>query len=124
MRVGICGVSCVLALGLGFTGVLAQSAAHHHEFHEDYYQTWQRPDVGGSCCNARTRTDGREVGDCEPTAAEVRDGKWFAWLRQQKRWVEVPDNVIIHEINPSPEQAHLCWGFERVLCFLPPYTDG
>ena len=34
--------------------------------------------------------------------------------------VEVPDNVIIHEVNPSPERAHLYWGFERVPCFLPP----
>lgn len=85
---------------------------------------WQRPDVGGSCCNARVTREDNDVGDCELTTAEFRSGKWMAWLREQNRWVEIPDNVIVREINPSPEQAHLCWAYERVLCFLPPYSDG
>jgi len=123
MRIGLCGVLSVVILS-GPTVTVAQSNAHHHEFHADYYQTWQRPDVGGSCCNARTTSDGQEVGDCEPTLAEVRGGHWFAWLRHQRRWVEVPDDLILHEVNPSPENGHLCWAFERVLCFLPPHTGG
>jgi len=124
MRISTCGVLAVLAGSPVLGGALAQSTAHHHEFHKDYYQTWKRPDVGGSCCNARSTANGHEVGDCEPTTAEVRAGRWYAWLRQQGRWIEVPDDLILHEINPSPESAHLCWAFERVLCFLPPHTGG
>jgi hypothetical protein len=123
MRISTCGVLSVLAVWPALTDALAQSSAHHHEFHQDHYEAWRRPDVGGSCCNARSTREGQETGDCEPTTAEVRNGKWFAWLRQQERWVEIPDERILREINPSPENAHLCWAYE-VLCFLPPYTDG
>jgi len=119
------GVLCLLVASAGAGGGLAQSAGHHHEFHDDHYRAWQRPDVGGSCCNARlTEEEGVEIGDCEPTTAEFRSDRWFAWLREQTRWVEIPHEVILREINPSPEKAHLCWAFDRVLCFLPPYSGG
>jgi len=119
------GVLCLLVASAGAGGGLAQSAGHHHEFHDDHYRAWQRPDVGGSCCNARlTEEEGVEIGDCEPTTAEFRGDRWFAWLREQTRWVEIPHEVILREINPSPEKAHLCWAFDRVLCFLPPYSGG
>ena len=65
-----------------------------------------------------------EIGDCEPTTAEIRGDRWFAWLREQARWVEIPHEVILREINPSPEKAHLCFAYERVLCFLPPHSGG
>jgi hypothetical protein len=48
----------------------------------------------------------------------------FAWLREQARWIEIPREVILREINPSPEKAHLCFAYERVLCFLPPHSGG
>jgi hypothetical protein len=53
MRLGTCGVLCILAAWAAIPGALAQSNDHHHEFRGDYYRTWQRPDVGSSCCNAR-----------------------------------------------------------------------
>jgi len=125
MRVSVRGVLCLVVTCLSTGGGLAQSTGHHHALHDDHYRTWQRPDVGGSCCNARFKEEeGEEIGDCEPTTAEFRDGSWFAWLREQARWVEIPHEVILREINPSPEKAHLCWAYERVLCFLPPYSDG
>jgi hypothetical protein len=129
MRIGMCSVLSVLVLLSGARDAWAQSDefhnGHHHELHHDYYRHWQRPDVGGSCCNARPAEKGiDEEGDCEPTTAEWRGGRWFAWLDAEKRWVEIPNNVILQEINPSPDKAHLCFGFERVLCFLPPYSDG
>lgn len=113
-----------LAVWLPSTTAFAQTHQHHHEYHADHYKHWQRPDTGGSCCNARTVKDGYEEGDCEPTKAELRNGTWFAWLREQNRWVQIPDIRIIHERNPSPEDAHLCWAFDSVLCFLPPHTGG
>ena len=115
-------VLCLLVLWPGLA--VAQSNGHHHELHADHYSKWQRPDVGGSCCNARTMQDDIELGDCEPTAAELRGDTWFAWLSGQARWVEIPGEVILREINPSPEKAHLCFAYERVLCFLPPFPDG
>ena len=124
MRFVLCSVLAVLVLWPG-PDALAQANGHHHELHVDHYRHWQRPDVGGSCCNARlAKDDGNEEGDCAPTAAELRGGRWFAWLDAEKRWVEIPDGVILREINPSPEKAHLCFAYERVLCFLPPYSDG
>ena len=113
-----------LAVWLPGTVALAQANHSHHEHHADHYRHWQRPDAGGSCCNARIVKDGYEEGDCEPTKAELRNGTWFAWLRQQNRWVQIPDVRIIRERNPSPEDAHLCWAFDSVLCFLPPHTGG
>ena len=83
MRISTCGIVPALAVWLAVTGAVAQSSSHHHPFHEHFYESWQRPDVGGSCCNARSTTDGREEGDCEPTKAEIRSGKWFAWLQEQ-----------------------------------------
>ena len=125
MRIGMYGVICLLIACAAAGDGLAQSIHHHHELHEDHYRTWQRPDVGGSCCNARQREkEGEEIGDCEPTTAELRGDRWFAWLREQARWVEIPHEVILREINPSPERAHLCFAYERVLCFLPPYSGG
>jgi hypothetical protein len=113
-----------LALWLSGTAAFAQTNHSHHEYHADHYRHWQRPDAGGSCCNARTTKNGYEEGDCEPTKAEIRNGIWFAWLREQNRWVQIPDIRIINERNPSPEDAHLCWAYDSVLCFLPPHTGG
>ncbi|HYI03648.1 MAG TPA: hypothetical protein VD858_02065 [Reyranella sp.] len=65
------------------------------------------------------------IGMCgEPTTAEFRGDRWFAWLREQARWVEVPHEVILRDVNSSPEKAHLCFAYERVLCFLPPHSGG
>jgi hypothetical protein len=122
VRIHICGL-LVATLWLLATGALAQTH-HHHALHDDFYRHWQRPDVGGSCCNARVVKDGYEEGDCEPTRAEVRNGAWVAWLREQGRWVEIPDSRILRAVNPSPADAHLCWAYDQVLCFLPPHTGG
>jgi hypothetical protein len=125
MRIGVRSIFCLLVLSVPARDGLAQSTRHHHQFHDDHYRTWQRPDVGGSCCTARFKEEEHEeIGDCEPTSAEYRDDRWFAWLREQARWIEIPREVILREINPSPEKAHLCFAYERVLCFLPPHSGG
>jgi hypothetical protein len=74
--------------------------------------------ASSACCSPE------EIGDCEPTTAEIRGDRWFAWLREQARWVEIPHEVILRDVNPSPEKAHLCFAYERVLCFLPPHSGG
>ena len=99
----------------------------HSPHHRDFYRQWMQPGVTPplSCCNARIEKDGLEVGDCEPTRAEIRAGAWWAWLRQETRWLPIPDAKLIRERNPSGQDAHLCWTLARgVLCFLPPDTGG
>ena len=120
-----------LAAGLIVGGpAFAQSGTHgdgHAEHHHDFYRHWMQPGVTPaiSCCNARVEKDGREVGDCEPTRAEVRNGQWFAWLRQEGRWLPIPDAKIVRERNPNIFDAHLCWTKDSgVLCFSPPDTGG
>lgn len=102
----------------------ARSAAQHHEFHHDFYRHWKQPGTNTSCCDARVTRDGQEIGDCEPTRAEIRAGAWWAWLRQESRWIEIPDARILRERSPNVTDAHLCWNYGRVLCFVPPATGG
>ena len=104
-------------------GAAMAQAPDHHEFHRDFYRYWKQPGSNASCCDARVTRDGRETGDCEPTRAEIRGGIWWAWLRQENRWVEVPDARIIRERSPNVTDAHLCWN-GQVLCFVPPATGG
>lgn len=115
----------VLALAIA---ALAQSPPaaphHHHDFHRDFYRHWKQPGTHVSCCDARVTKDGQEIGDCEPTRAEIRAGAWWAWLRQESRWVPVPDARIIRERSPNVTDAHLCWNYGQVLCFVPPATGG
>ena len=102
-------------------------AQDHHPAHRDFYRHFMQPGVSPplSCCDARIEKDGIETGDCEPTRAEIRGGAWWAWLRQETRWLPIPDAKLIRERNPSGQDAHLCWTPARgVLCFLPPDTGG
>jgi len=125
----VTGLRHLAALSLLVTAAVAWGAARsaaqdHHEFHRDFYRHWMQPGTNVSCCDARVMKDGREVGDCEPTRAEIRKGAWWAWLRQESRWVEVPDARIIRERSPNVTDAHLCWNYGQVLCFVPPATGG
>jgi hypothetical protein len=94
----------------------------HHLYHADYYSKWHQPGSAASCCNGRETKDGTIMGDCAPTKAEVRQGSWWAKLQDSSEWVQIPDERIIRERNPTPEQAHLCYLYGKVLCFVPPNT--
>jgi hypothetical protein len=110
----------LLLLGMGSQCAMAQE--HHHSFHEDFYKTWKQPNSTASCCNARIEKNGKEEGDCEPTQARLGPVGWQAWLRQESRWIDIPDDRIIREKNPTQGgvDSHLCWNWGRVLCFVPP----
>lgn len=86
-------------------------AEGHGTYHASDYQHWKQPGTNASCCNDH---------DCGPVRAEVRRGQWFA-LREGE-WIAIPPDRIIREINPNPEQGHLCYTYGRVLCFVPPHT--
>ena len=93
----------------------------HHLHHADHYSKWLQPGTAASCCNGRETKDGQTTGDCYPTTAEVRAGSWWA-KTDDGRWVIVPEDRIIRERNPDVERAHLCFSYDRVLCFVPPNT--
>jgi hypothetical protein len=93
-----------------------------HLHHADYYSKWRQPGSAASCCNGKETKDGQTTGDCAPTTAEVRHGNWWAKLHDSSEWVQIPDERIISERNPTPEQAHLCYLYGKVLCFVPPST--
>ena len=119
--------AAVLAIGAVVNVFLPLKARgqSHHPLHHDFYRHWMQPNGSGmSCCQARVERDGVEVGDCEPTKAEIRGGNWFAWLRRENRWVQIPDAKIIREKNPNVFDAHLCYNHGQVLCFVPPDTGG
>lgn len=125
-------VATYLVAALAFVGVVTvflplKARAHdHHPLHKDFYRLWLQPGTNVSCCNARVEQNGVETGDCEPVKAEVRGGNWWAWLRQESRWLEIPDSRIIRERNPEQggQQGHLCYSYGRVLCFVPPDSGG
>ena len=75
----------------------------HHLHHADHYSKWKQPGTEISCCNGRETKDGRTMGDCFPTTAEVRAGSWWA-KTDDGRWVIVPDDRIIRERNPDVDR--------------------
>lgn len=125
-------VASYLLAALAFVAVvqvflpLKARAQDHHPHHKDFYRLWLQPGTNVSCCNARVELNGVETGDCEPVKAEVRGGNWWAWLRQESRWLEIPDSRILRERNPEQggQQGHLCYSYGRVLCFVPPDSGG
>jgi len=125
-------VASYLAAALAFVAVvtvfmpLKARAQDHSPHHKDFYRLWLQPGTSVSCCNARVELNGVETGDCEPVKAEVRGGNWWAWLRQESRWIEIDDSRILRERNPTQGgvDAHLCYSYGRVLCFVPPFGGG
>lgn len=108
------------AIALAVFMVVFTTQAYPH----DFYHHWKQPGTNVSCCNERKMENGVVTGDCIETRAEMRNGTWFAYLTHEGRWVEIPDNRIIRERNPTGESAHLCFSYGKVLCFVPPDTGG
>lgn len=116
---------CLVAIVVVGDRVMAQDG--HSRWHH-FYKNWKMPGTDISCCNARViGLNGQTIfGDCEPTRAEIRNGDWYAWLRQEGRWIKIPDQHIVRERNPSGEEGHLCYNewTKQILCFVPPDTGG
>lgn len=107
-------------LVLGVVGARRSHAADGHALHHDFYKTWMQPGGTLGCCNAKeTDADGVTTGDCYPTEAKVVAGHWTA-KRDDGVWIEIPDSKIIRERNPNGQDAHLCYNYGLVLCFVPP----
>ena len=68
-------LALALAPGVKINVAMAQSGAHgdgHAQYH-DIYKDWQRPDVGGPCCNAASSNDPN--GDCLAIFVRVKAGR-------------------------------------------------
>jgi pimeloyl-ACP methyl ester carboxylesterase len=64
----------------------------------------------------------RQLAKIVPDRVRCLISSWWAKLQDSSEWVQIPDERIIRERNPTPEQAHLCYLYGRVLCFVPPNT--
>jgi hypothetical protein len=111
----------ILALAIGATISVARaqsgSRGDGHGRHHDMYKDWQRPDVGGSCCNAQSADDPN--GDCRPTTAYMGDdGWWRARIRPGPNgYAIVPPNKILK--RAADGRCHVCERFGTVICFQP-----
>lgn len=107
--------------------------AGHALYHEKAYSHWMQPGGSVSCCHAKVHGPNGITGDCRPTAAQLVNGHWRAELDPEEKpgpekdgWVTIPDQRVIHEINPDPSgvSAHLCYNYGTVYCFVPPFGGG
>lgn len=119
-------VYCFLAVLVFGVMIAAANAQDGHARWHHYYQNWKQPGTTISCCNARVNVMGVEMGDCEPVPYRFEKGEWHVWVRQENRWMHVPDDRIIKERNPSSEEFHFCYNpyTKAILCAVPPDTGG
>ncbi|HZS85302.1 MAG TPA: hypothetical protein VFA50_20685 [Stellaceae bacterium] len=72
-----------------------------------WFQSLQRPDIGGSCCS---------LADCRRVRSRLA-GKGFE-IMLDGVWVPVPPERIIYRDNPTGE-AVACTRSHVVICFVP-----
>lgn len=96
--------------------LISLPALAHDGMHDAWFEILKRPDTGGSCCN---------LYDCKATEAELHGGHWRA-RTPSGAWVEVPDDLIIHDKGNPVGQPILCGqanpyrgGKFNVYCFVP-----
>ena len=118
-------LAVVAALALLCLPAPAQEGHHHPpqdaSAHEMFYRHLSRPDIEGaypgSCCNNH---------DCYVTAARYRNGQWEALRREDRVWIEIPENKIVtreDELARRPDhQAVLCALPHVLYCFVAPQT--
>jgi len=85
----------------------------------DIYTDLKRPDTGTSCCSSW---------DCYPTEAQFKGGTWFALRREDRKWIAVPDHLILKNEITQDGKAHVCAtrpeAGDIVYCFKPPESGS
>jgi hypothetical protein len=92
----------VLAV-LWFDAAVAQEGyrGHDHDkWHRGFYQTLERPDTKGPCCN---------LTDCRPTSGREVDGHYE--VKVNGAWVSVPPGKILKRSAPDLG-FHVCAPFK------------
>jgi hypothetical protein len=68
----------------------------HEKWHQSFYNTLQRPDGKGSCCN---------LTDCRPTSGRSVNGHYE--IKVNGIWISVPQTKIIRRSAPDGGY-HVC----------------
>ena len=68
----------------------------HDKWHHGFYDSLQRPDAKGSCCN---------LTDCRPTSGRMLDGRYE--VKVDGAWIFVPQIKIIRKSAPDGGY-HVC----------------
>src|SRR6266496_6558203 len=81
-----------LLLAVSFPGHAQEGYAGrgHDRWHHGFYNTLQRPDAKGSCCN---------LSDCRPTSGRMLDGHYE--VKVDGAWIFVPQTKIIRKSAPD-----------------------
>ena len=120
-RLGVLLLASTVALALTFVkGAVAQDGhiGHGHDkWHKGFYDTLQRPDTKGSCCN---------LTDCRPTQGRVAGDRYE--IKVNGAWVSVPADKVVNRSAPDMG-FHVCAPYnfdgkpEHLYCVvLPPET--
>jgi len=98
MRLLAIGAACAVALGIEPSAQAQEGhLGHGHaEWHSGFYNSLQRPDGKGSCCNML---------DCRPTSIRTHGGRYE--VKKDGRWIPVPMDKVIHRTAPD-WGAHIC----------------
>ena len=108
-------LACILALTAHAAAQEGHLGHGHDKWHKGFYDTLQRPDSKGSCCN---------LTDCRPTTIRAIGAHYE--VKVNGNWVPVPQNKIVPKSAPDGA-AHVCAPFnfkgtpEELYCVvLPP----
>jgi hypothetical protein len=103
-----------------FIGHAAAQEGHigagHDQWHRSFYNTLQRPDGKGSCCN---------LTDCRPTSIRTINGQYE--IKKDGRWIPLPYDKIIKRLAPdggahicAPESSSKAFPADEVFCVIMP----
>jgi len=117
----LCAAATVLALmPATCIGHAAAQEGHigqgHDQWHRGFYNTLQRPDGKGSCCN---------LTDCRPTSVRTSNGHYE--IMKDGRWIPLPIDRVIKRTAPDGG-AHICapasgskiFSADEVFCVVMP----
>ena len=106
----------VLILGVVFTASCRAADGHGHpeadqKLHEQFYKSWQRLDIGSSCCNND---------DCFPTIMlQGENGHWYAMkksgLDRIRKLIEESDTAIQPPLPPLEDTTYWVDAHPKVL---------
>ena len=98
--IGVLFLASIFILMLAFLKAAWAQDGHighgHDKWHQSFYDTLQRPDTKGSCCN---------LTDCRPTQGRVA-GEHYE-IKVNGAWISVPADKIVKKSAPDMG-FHVC----------------
>lgn len=103
---------------LSLMATVAFLSLSSHVYSHDGYEKLKIPGTGNSCCNDT---------DCKPVRADLTDIGWRIFVKEQSRWILVPDGRILNQSMPNGG-CHACYRIEwyqvNIYCFVPCGPEG